>query len=198
MANYGPPGGSPDPWGGRRSYDPSYRQPEPYGSVDPYAVSGPAAYPDAPTPGRGRGPLVAVLVVLAVLVVGGGVLWYLLGDDDGPTSTTEAVLPTTPVEPDGATSGPAATTPAPASSADPRFVKAGQCVRNEGPAGGKPKLLIAPCAPKTYEVLRRFDGATSGERDAEAKCGVVEGYTNWYFFDSELDTLDFVLCLKQR
>ncbi|WP_375372816.1 hypothetical protein [Micromonospora sp. S-DT3-3-22] len=223
MANYGPPGGSPEPWGGRRpddrwsqpapeqpptvpsqpsgypsSYDPSYRQPEPYGPMDPYAVSGPAAYPDAPTPGRGRGPLVAVLVVLAVLVVGGGLLWYLLADDDGPPSTTEAVLPTTPVEPDGATSGPAATTPAPASSADPRFVKAGQCVRNEGPAGGKPKLLITACAPKTYEVLRRFDGATSGERDAEAKCGVVEGYTNWYFFDSELDTLDFVLCLKQR
>ncbi|WP_420116301.1 LppU/SCO3897 family protein [Micromonospora sp.] len=222
MANYGPPGGSPEPWGGRRpddrwsrpapeqppavpsqpsgqpSYDPSYRQPEAYGSTDPYAVSGPAAYPDAPTPGRGRGPLVAVLVVLAVLVVGGGILWYLLGDDDGSPSTTGAVLPTTPVEPDGANSAPAATTAAPASSADPRFVKAGQCVRNEGPAGGKPKLLITACAPKTYEVLRRFDGATSGERDAEAKCGVVEGYTNWYFFDSELDTLDFVLCLKQR
>lgn len=218
MANYGPPGGSPDPWGGRRPDDrwsppapeqppvvpsqssghPSYRQPGEYGSVDPYAVVSPTAYPGAPAPGRGRGPLVAVLVVLGVLVLGGGILWYLLSDDDGAPSTTGAVLPTTPVEPDGAASGPTATTPAPASSADPRFVKAGQCVRNEGPAGGKPKLLITACAPKTYEVLRRFDGATSGERDAEAKCGVVEGYTNWYFFDSELDTLDFVLCLKQR
>ncbi|WP_431917393.1 LppU/SCO3897 family protein [Micromonospora wenchangensis] len=218
MANYGPPGGSPEPWGGRRPDDrwspsapeqpplvpsqpsghPPYRQPGEYGSVDPYAVVPPATYPGAPTPGRGRGLLVAVLVVLGVLVLGGGILWYLLDDDDGSPSTTGAVLPTAPVEPDGATSGPTATTPAPASSADPRFVKAGQCVRNEGPAGGKPKLLITACAPKTYEVLRRFDGATSGERDAEAKCGVVEGYTNWYFFDSELDTLDFVLCLKQR
>ncbi|WP_375373504.1 hypothetical protein [Micromonospora sp. ATA51] len=47
-------------------------------------------------------------------------------------------------------------------------------------------------------MLRRFDGATSGEKDAQAKCAKVDGYTNWYFFDSELDTLDFVLCLKQR
>lgn len=52
--------------------------------------------------------------------------------------------------------------------------------------------------PKTYEVLRRIDGATSGKKDAEAKCGKVAGYTDWYFFDSELDTLDFVLCLKRR
>ncbi|GAB3950012.1 hypothetical protein GCM10027614_49730 [Micromonospora vulcania] len=47
-------------------------------------------------------------------------------------------------------------------------------------------------------MLSRVDGPTSGERDAEAKCAKVENYTNWYFFDSELDTLDFVLCLKQR
>ena len=47
-------------------------------------------------------------------------------------------------------------------------------------------------------MLRRIDGATSGEKDAAAKCAKVDGYTNWYFFDSELDTLDFVLCLKQR
>ncbi|MBW4703897.1 MULTISPECIES: hypothetical protein [unclassified Micromonospora] len=157
------------------------------------------AYPGNPGSGRGRGPLIAVLVVLAVLTVSGGTLWYLLSDDE-PTNTG-AALPTAPVVPDAATAEPGGSTtatPAPAASADPRFVKAGQCVRNEGPAGGKPKLLITECAPRTYEVLRRFDGATSGERDAEAKCGKVEGYTNWYFFDSELDTLDFVLCLKQR
>lgn len=93
---------------------------------------------------------------------------------------------------------PAPSGAAPESSADPRFAKVGQCVRNDGAAGGKPKLLISGCVAKSYEVLSRVDGATSGERDAEAKCSKVEGYTNWYFFDSELDTLDFVLCLKQR
>ncbi|MFJ6199520.1 flagellar basal body protein FliL [Micromonospora sp. NPDC092111] len=236
MANYGPPGGSPEPWGGRRTDDRYGTPAEPYGRGEPgqspqpavvpgqpvpppagqpayqpygqyptepygpgYPTAGPDAYPGNPTPKRGRGTLVAVLAVLAVLLVGGaGTLWYLLGRDDDPASTAGPALPTAPPEPSAATPEPASTTPAPASSADPRFVKAGQCVRNEGPAGGKPKLLITECAPKTYEVLRRFDGATSGERDAEAKCGKVEGYTNWYFFDSELDTLDFVLCLKQR
>jgi hypothetical protein len=26
----------------------------------------------------------------------------------------------------------------------------------------------------------------------------VPNYTKWYFYDSELDSLDFVLCLKER
>ncbi|WP_420884010.1 LppU/SCO3897 family protein [Micromonospora sp. CPCC 205547] len=225
MANYGPPGdGSPEPWGGRgadggygaapgqppqpyagqQAYPPypagGYPPSTAYDPADPYRTTGPTAHPGNPTPKRGRSPLVAVLAVLAVLVlVGAGILWFLLGRDDDPTPVAGSAAPTAPAEPsDPEPAGAAPTTPAPASSADPRFVKAGQCVRNEGPAGGKPKLLVAECGPKTYQVLRRFDGATSGEKDAEAKCGRVEGYTNWYFFDSELDTLDFVLCLKQR
>ncbi|MFF5071535.1 hypothetical protein ACFY2R_10105 [Micromonospora olivasterospora] len=149
---------------------------------------------------RGRGPLIAVLATLAVLLAGGSVAWYLLGRDDTSPAAGPA-LPGTDAVPEDTEDASTAATPtaaAPESSADPRFAKVGQCVRNDGPAGGKPKLLIAPCAPKTYEVLRRFDGQTSGEKDAEAKCAKVEGYTNWYFFDSQLDTLDFVLCLKLR
>ncbi|MFG2101442.1 hypothetical protein ACGFJ5_12635 [Micromonospora echinaurantiaca] len=158
----------------------------------------PAPPPERP---RSRGPLLAVLAAVLVLVLGGGAaVLYLLGQDDDPPPTAaagaSASAPVDAAEPTAA--GPVPSAPAPEASADPRFVKAGQCVRNEGAPGGKPKLLISDCAPKTYEVLRRFDGATSGERDAEAKCAKVAGYTNWYFFDSELDTLDFVLCLKQR
>ncbi|MGK5674352.1 LppU/SCO3897 family protein [Micromonospora sp. URMC 106] len=152
---------------------------------------------------RGRGPVVAVLVAVAVLALGGGAaVLYLLGqDDEAPLVTPSASAPAAGTGvPEASASGPtsAPSAPAPESSADPRFVKAGQCVRNDGPAGGKPKLLISDCGPQTYEVLRRIDGATSGEKDAAAKCAKVDGYTNWYFFDSELDTLDFVLCLKQR
>ncbi|MFI6161129.1 LppU/SCO3897 family protein [Micromonospora haikouensis] len=150
---------------------------------------------------RGRGPLTAVLATLVVLaLVGGAAVWYLLRQDDDPPPAAgpaaPSAAPTAEDTPAAPTTAP--TAPAPESSADPRFVKVGQCVRNEGPAGGKPKLLISPCGPKTYEVLRRFDGQTSGEKDAEAKCAKVNGYTNWYFFDSQLDTLDFVLCLKLR
>ncbi|MGW1058618.1 LppU/SCO3897 family protein [Micromonospora rubida] len=145
--------------------------------------------------------MIAVLATLVVLLLGGGSLvWYLLNRDEAPEGTGQArpTADATPEEQPASPTAPATTAAAPESSADPRFVKAGQCVRNTGPAGGKPKLLIAPCAPKTYEVLRRFDGQTSGEKDAEAKCAKVTGYTNWYFFDSQLDTLDFVLCLKSR
>ncbi len=151
--------------------------------------------------GRGRGRIFAVLATVLVLVLGGATAFYLLGtDDETPTpvaAPTPEEAPVTPAEPDDEDETPAGT-PSEGSSTDPRFVEPGQCVRNEGPAGGKPKLVISECAPKSYEVLRRFDGETSGERDAEAKCAPVDGYTNWYFYDSELDSLDFVLCLKQR
>ncbi|TDB78588.1 hypothetical protein [Micromonospora sp. KC723] len=170
----------------------------------PYQPGGSPAYlagPTPPRPRRGRGPLRAVLAVLAAAVLGGtAVLWYRAGATDDGVSPTEAG-PTTNTGPDAPVPGAVGalpTAPAPASSADPRFVKVGECVRNTGPVGGKPKLLIADCAPQTYEVLRRFDGQTSGEKDAEAKCGAVAGYTDWFFYDSELDSLDFVLCLRQR
>ncbi|MCI4063352.1 hypothetical protein MRQ36_12500 [Micromonospora sp. R77] len=158
-------------------------------------------YAEPTPPKRGRGRLIAVLAALVVLVLAGAAAVVFLGRDDPPPAKTPTGLPSQVTEPTAVATEPAAppsSAPAPQSSADPRFVKVGQCVRNEGPAGGKPKLLISECGPKTYQVLRRFDGATSGEKDAEAKCAKVDGYTNWFFFDSELDTLDFVLCLKQR
>ncbi|WP_229399334.1 LppU/SCO3897 family protein [Micromonospora okii] len=167
-------------------------------------MGGPPPYPAEPVPPerrRSRGALIGALVALVLLAgAGGAALWHLFGRDDGPPAAAPALPSAGPLPEDPAASptAPAPTAPAPESSADPRFVKAGQCVRNEGATGGKPKLLIAPCGAKTYEVLRRFDGRTSGEKDAEAKCGKVKGYTNWYFFDSQLDTLDFVLCLKLR
>lgn len=157
-------------------------------------------YAGTPVPRRQRrGPVVVVLAAVLLFVLGGGALMlYLL--NQGEQDRTPVSAPGAPTPDGGLTGGtaPQPSAPAPESSADPRFVKAGECVRNEGSAGGRPKLLISECVPASYEVLRRFDGETSGEKDAEAKCAQVPGYTNWYFFDSELDTLDFVLCLKQR
>ncbi|KKJ94104.1 hypothetical protein LQ51_28565 [Micromonospora sp. HK10] len=167
----------------------------------PAAQPGPGGYGQQPypepEPKRGRGPLIAVLAVLAVLVLGGAAAYWVSGRDEpgaGGTATGASADPTAEASEPG---DPVATTPAPASSTDPRFVQAGQCVRNEG-GTGQPKLVISECGAKTYQVLRRIDGATSGKKDAEAKCAKVAGYTDWYFFDSDLDTLDFVLCLKQR
>ncbi len=180
----GPPGYAPEP------YRPAYQTP-----------SGPAGHDGGPVPptrpSRGRGPLIAVLAAVVLLLLGGGtaVVWLLGRSDDAPAAAPSApVGESAPVD----ETSPMPSVAAPESSADPRFVKVGECVRNDGPAGGKPKLLISECAPKSYEVLHRVDGPTTGEKDAAAKCAAVDGYTNWYFFDSELDTLDFVLCLKQR
>ncbi|MFU8851323.1 flagellar basal body protein FliL [Micromonospora sp. SL1-18] len=170
---------------------PGYAADPGYGGQPPYAEPTP--------PKRGKGPLVAALAVLVLLGLGGaGAFWLLGRDEPAPASGTAASASAT-TDPSGQASEPAdpvTTAPAPASSTDPRFVKAGQCVRNEGPAD-QPKLVISGCGAKSYQVLRRIDGATSGKKDAEAKCAKVDGYTDWYFFDSELDTLDFVLCLKR-
>lgn len=176
-----------------RPYDPGYGQP---------AVPSPVRQPAVPvTPEKKRGlstPVLALIVVLALLVLGGGTAFYLTGRSD-PTPVSQPAT-----SPSGAATGnatptaqPAGNTPGPESFTDARFVKTGQCVKNEG-SGGTPKLLITECASKTYEVMARFDGATSGEADAKSKCVKVQGYTDWYFYNSELDVLDFVLCLKQR
>ncbi|WP_091445671.1 LppU/SCO3897 family protein [Micromonospora yangpuensis] len=166
----------------------------------PYS-SGPAdaGALDGEPPRRRRWPLIAVSATLVTLVVIGVSAVLLLRDRADQVPVADPSEQPAVVEPTALPTGsPATGGAAPESSADPRFVKVGQCVRNEGPTGGRPELLITECGTRTYEVLRRFDEATSGERDAEAKCAKVEGYTNWYFFDSELDTLDFVLCLKLR
>ncbi len=163
-----------------------------------------AGHGDGPSPPRRRGPLVAVLAIVAVLALGAGagVRWFRTGGDEAPVMSGSG--PDSDVTASVSSAGPATSaspTPsvaAPDSSTNPRFVEVGQCVRNDGPADGKPELLITECGPQTYEVLLRVDGPTTGEEDAAAKCSAVGGYTNWFFFDSDLDTLDFVLCLKQR
>jgi hypothetical protein len=215
------PWGGQDPWGGAPSNPPGgpgspagYAQgyggyPDPgyagYGSDQHYGpghqpVGGePTWVAPAPPKKASRAPIIALVVALAVLVLGGGATTiYLLSQDKATPTTSSTGQPTDgPSGQSDQTSEPEATTPGPESSTDARFVKAGQCVKNEGTAA-KPKLVITKCGSKTYEVLARFDGATSGQDDAKTKCGKVPDYTDWYFFNSDLDALDFVLCLKLR
>jgi hypothetical protein len=185
-----------------------------YVPSQPYEPSHRAAGPEStmPLPGsvptgrRGgsssRLPVLVLIVVLALLVLGGGgTALYLLGQREPsagrPSARASDPQPSAagPSGTRGTTTHSSASTPAPQSSTDARFVKVGQCVKNEG-GSSRPRLVITPCTRKTYQVLARFDGATTGEDDAKAKCGNVAGYTDWYFFNSELDVLDFVLCLK--
>ena len=70
-------------------------------------------------------------------------------------------------------------------------------VVNQG-TNDEPDMHQSPCASGTYLVLRVFKGKTSGEADAEGKCAKVPNYTNWFFYDSDFDDLDVVLCLQKR
>jgi hypothetical protein len=140
--------------------------------------------------------LLVLVAVLTLLVFGGvGVGLYALSGDDpdttaAPTGTTAPPEPTSSAAPDA---GPTATTAGPAT--DARFAAKGQCLVNKGNAK-KPTMEISKCASGTYEVLARFDGT----KDYKTRCGggKVPGYQYYYFFDSDLDTKDFVLCLKKR
>jgi hypothetical protein len=156
----------------------------------PTGAPGPWGQPADPPPRRRNTPIVALVVVLGLLICGGlGTTAWLLVKNGTPDTRHTAALPT-----NGATTAAQAT---PRDSEDARFVEKGQCVRNQGTADS-PAMKIVPCASGTYEVLKRIDGRTTGEADAEAKCSKVPHYTKWYFYDSELDSLDFVLCLRER
>lgn len=147
--------------------------------------------PEMPPPRRRNTPIIALVVVLGLLIVSGLATAAWLVQQTGKPQVGESLQPTaTP----SATNG---SVPEPRSSQDARFVAKGQCVRNEGAADESPALKIVACASGTYEVLKRVDGRTTGEADAESKCSKVSKYTKWYFYDSELDSLDFVLCLKE-
>jgi hypothetical protein len=184
------PGGSPeepysepsDPWGGHESsWSPPPAQQIPH---QPYAA--PAQPWSTPQPAR-RGFAMGALVAVLSVLIGGGLAttaWFLFGREEEPQ--TPVTAPTTA----------AVIAPRPQASEDARFAVKGQCVRNEG-TNTEPKLRIVVCAANTFEVLKRIDGRTTGDKDAMGKCAKVPGYTKWYYYDTEYDDVDFVLCLKE-
>jgi hypothetical protein len=193
------PGGYQQPGYQQGGYDQGTSQG--YGSTRQYDQPGapmPSTEPvwgqPVPPPPRkgGNRALILVIAALALLVVAGGVAAVI---KLGGSGETPAGLPAASqnADPSGEPDPSAEASPAPENSTDARFVKAGQCVVNEG-SNDEPTLKIVECGSKTFEVLARFDGTI----DYEAKCKTVNGYQFHYFFDSDLNPLDFVLCLKQR
>jgi hypothetical protein len=166
-------------WGVVPAPQPAPPPPDPSGSVGGWG-------PPAAAPRRRNSPIVALVVVLGLLTVAGlGTTAWLLKQQRDKR----------------ATAGPAPSVAASPSvapgSQDARFAAAGQCVVNQG-TDDQPDMRRAACAGGTYQVLRVVRGTTSGARDAEDKCTSVPGYTNWFYYDSDLDDLDLVLCLKKR
>ncbi|MGY1701291.1 hypothetical protein [Geodermatophilus sp. SYSU D00766] len=111
-----PPPGQQPPWGQQPPYGqqpPWGQQQPPWGQQPPYGAPGygapgyggpgygPPGYAPPQPPKRGRGPLIALLAALGVVLVGGGVLAVLLltRDDGGsgaaPASTSASTSATT-------------------------------------------------------------------------------------------------------
>ena len=191
-----------DPWGDQGSTAPA--SPPAWGAHPPSIPQQPVSYPSGspggspswsqppplPPPPRRNGPMVVLVVTLGLLIcVGLGATLWLLHERNGAARSRAATpAPSLPA-------GPGVT---PAGSEDARFnVKEGDCVVNEG-TDEEPEMRTTACTSGTYVVLKRIRGKTTGERDAEGKCSKVPGYTKWYFYDSPLDDLDFVLCLKEH
>jgi hypothetical protein len=162
---------------------------------DPIPRPAPSWGPTATAPRRNT-PIVALVVVLGLLIVAGlGATGWLLKDswlfqglhnnEAGGSQPSPSVAATGTGT--GTTQG----------SEDARFVTAGQCVINQG-TNDQPDMRKSVCTTGTYEVLKVIKGKTAGEKDAENKCSKVSGYTNWFFYDSDLDDLDVVLCLKKQ
>jgi hypothetical protein len=112
--------------------------------------------------------LVGVVALLAVVLVPS--LW------GGPDSATTSVSPR----------------PSPVREQGARFVAKGACVAIEG-TEDEPLLRLISCGPGGYQVLERIDGTI----DADTACAAVPGYEYNYTYDSALDSLDFVLCLRK-
>lgn len=178
-----------DPWGdqGAPPPDPAWGTPASPVSYQPAPASESMWAPPAPPPKRNT-PMLALVVTLSLLIVVGlgTTAWLLKERNDKPSGQAEPSS--------SATTDPG---PAPLGSEDARFfAKKGDCVTNEG-TDKLPKMRTSPCASGTYKVLERIPKKTTGEADAEKKCAKVPGYTKWYFYDSQLDDFDFVLCLRE-
>lgn len=133
--------------------------------------------------------MIALVVTLGVLIVAGlgATAWLLAERNKKPVAQPSPVA--------SATQQPG---PAPMGSEDARFyAEIGDCVVNQG-SDTEPEMRTSACTTGTYKVLQRFTGKTTGEKDAEAKCAKVDGYTKWYFYDSPMDDFDFVLCLREH
>jgi len=182
-----------DPWGEHAVSDPSWpatppsipHQPASFGHTPP--PSDP--FPPAWGPPKRNSPIVALVVVLGLLIVAGlGTIGWLVKermDAKAATRPTPAVST--------ATSAPATTQ----GTEDARFATVGQCVQNLG-TDDQPDMRRSVCTTGTYRVLKVVKGRSSGAKDAESKCSRVVGYTNWFYYDSDLDELDLVLCLKKE
>jgi hypothetical protein len=197
-------GGAPPPYNQPPQYDPGHAQPtynqptynQPgYGQQPGYG--GDVWGAPTPPPKKGKGLLITIIAVLLVLVCGAGgtVAFFAFKGAKKVADVAASSNPTaTPTPTSSTAKSPTATsTPTETATTDTgRNIKAGDCLVNDG-TSDSPKLRKVPCAANTFEVLQRFDGTAD-----KGKCTTVAGSTASYFYDSPVNSLDYVLCMKQR
>ncbi|GAA3229364.1 hypothetical protein ACFO1B_25975 [Dactylosporangium siamense] len=186
------------PYGGNYPQTGTYQQPA-YGQPPGPAQGGTQQWgpPVAPPRRRGAGGTVALVVIIVLVLCGAGGfgIWYVTKDKkSSPTTTSPTTKTSTSAKPSGsaAPSGASSSAPGGVQAGDAKTVKVGECLVNQGTPQA-PKMVKATCAPATFEVLKRIPNTTD-----KSKCNGVTGYTHDYFYDSTLDSEDFVLCLKLR
>lgn len=154
-----------------------------------------------PPPKKGRGPLIA-LIIMAVLVLIGGVSfvgWAAFADHGGdptpaPSDSASASASPSPSPSPSESPSPSVSPTPDESQNDAYTVEEGQCVTNKG-SDKNPRLVISDCTSGSYKVLKRFTGTHD-----TSKCDNVKGATAHYYLkhDSSLSDLDFVLCLQEQ
>jgi hypothetical protein len=161
----------------------------------------------AQPPKRNRTVLIvlAIVVPLVLLCCGGFAAFAFLSDDDAPTGAAPSPTSGTPAA--------AATTAAPEGPTreedGAERAKVGECIDIYSIPAPSPTATPLPgetppseavtatervrCAAGTYEVLRRIDDTVD-----VAACANVRNADTTYSHDHSLDSLDFVLCLRER
>ncbi|GAB2939237.1 hypothetical protein GCM10027280_29410 [Micromonospora polyrhachis] len=152
-------------------------------------------------PKKGGGGKIALIIggilALVLLCVCGGVgIWFFTSDDDEKDPIAQPTAAPTARPTDRPSADP---TPSRSSSDDDDTTsyKKGDCLKNEG-TNSSPKLRKVPCGPGTYEVLSRIPFTTDVEKcKTDPLFGAKEADAN-YYYDSTVNSADYVLCLKKR
>jgi hypothetical protein len=179
---------------------PDYGQPGPQGAEmweAPAAETWEAPTGEPGRPKRSGSRLITLIVVLAVVLSGATATGLYLVSNRGGGDNTAAKAPTEQPKPT-ATAAQAESTPTAAAGEnggagnDALAANVGDCLVNDG-TNEVPKMRKVTCVKNAFEVVKRFPATID-----KSKCNGVPGYTHNYFFDSSVDTEDFVLCLNQR
>ncbi|MGH9213780.1 MAG: septum formation family protein [Acidimicrobiales bacterium] len=203
------PGGEPppptQPWGQAppptgpppyqtQPYDPQPYQPQHYGQPPGWGPQGPP-----PTTGQSKGPLIAVLVALGVLLAGGGA--YVLvssGDDDDDEQSATTLPPGTDTTVAPTTTAAEVTTTEAGGEVDIFSLGLGDCWNEPPEETVVESATMVPCdAPHDLEIYAVYDVSfpafpgedeisTTAENDCVTRFADFIGID---YFDSALDVI---------